>query len=79
RDWQARQHTLLLHTLPRPCLLCSAELQAAREEKAAAGQERLPDLVGLGGDEVDELGAAVDHQLPGVVGHADVGQPRGMV
>lgn len=32
------------------------------------------DLVGLGGDEVDEFSAAVDHQLPGVVRHADVGQ-----
>lgn len=32
------------------------------------------DLVGLGGDEVDELRAAVYHQLPGVVRHADVGQ-----
>lgn len=29
-------------------------------------------LVGLGGDEVDELGAAVHHQLPGVVGHSHV-------
>lgn len=32
------------------------------------------DLVGLGGDEVDELRAAVDHQLARVVGHAHVGQ-----
>lgn len=32
------------------------------------------DLVGLGGNEVDELGAAVDHQFPGIVRHADVGE-----
>ena len=31
-------------------------------------------LVGLGGDQVDELRAAVHHQLAGVVGHAHVGQ-----
>ena len=30
-------------------------------------------VIGLRGDEVDELGAAVEHQLPGVVGHTDVG------
>lgn len=30
------------------------------------------DLVGLGRDEVDELGAAVHHQLAGVVGHPHV-------
>lgn len=29
-------------------------------------------FVGLGGNEVDKLSAAVDHQLPGVVGHSDV-------
>lgn len=32
------------------------------------------DLVGLGGDEVDELGAAVHHQLPGVIRHSHVRQ-----
>lgn len=32
------------------------------------------DFIGLRGDEVDELRAAVDHQLPGVVGHSDVGK-----
>lgn len=32
------------------------------------------DLVGLGGDEVDEFSAAVYHQLPGIVCHADVGE-----
>lgn len=32
------------------------------------------DLIGLRGDEVDKLGAAVDHQFPGIVRHADVGE-----
>lgn len=32
------------------------------------------DLIGLGGDEVNELGAAVDHQFPGIVGHPHAGQ-----
>lgn len=32
------------------------------------------DFIGLGGDQVDELGAAVHHQLPGVVGHPHVGK-----
>lgn len=32
------------------------------------------DLIGFGGDQVDELGAAVHHQLPGVVGHSHVGK-----
>lgn len=32
------------------------------------------DLVGLGGDEVDEFSAAVYHQLPGIISHADVGE-----
>lgn len=32
------------------------------------------DLVSLGGDEVDELGAAVHNQLPGIVGHSHVRQ-----
>lgn len=31
-------------------------------------------LIGLGGDEVDELGAAVDYQLPGIVSHPDARQ-----
>lgn len=30
------------------------------------------DLIGLRGNQVDELGAAVHHQLPGVVGHPHV-------
>lgn len=32
------------------------------------------DLVGFAGDEVDELGTAVHHQLAGIVGYAHVGQ-----
>lgn len=32
------------------------------------------DLIGLRGDEVDKLRAAVDHQFPGIVCHADVGE-----
>ena len=34
----------------------------------------IADVVALAGDEVDELSAAVEDQLPGVIGHPDVGQ-----
>lgn len=36
----------------------------------------LGDLVGLGGDEGDELDAALDEQVPGVLGEGDAGRGR---
>ena len=32
------------------------------------------DVITLTGYQVDELGAAIQYQLPGIIGHSDVGQ-----
>ena len=34
----------------------------------------IADVVTFAGDEMDELSAATEDQLPGVIGHPDVGQ-----